>query len=135
MKYDDFLKQEQTSKPRRRPRHLEDELQIACVQWFDMQYHDISRYLHHSPNGGKRSKVEAAIFKAMGVRAGFPDLLLFYPGKFYHMMGIELKAGKGRQSEAQKEYQELFERIGAKYAVVRSLDEFIKIVKNYFADL
>jgi hypothetical protein len=30
----------------------------------------------HVPNGGRRSKAEAGAFKAMGVRAGVPDLLI-----------------------------------------------------------
>lgn len=33
----------------------------------------------HVPNGGGRSKAEAGIFKAMGVLAGFPDLLVIGP--------------------------------------------------------
>ena len=32
-------------------------------------------------------------------------------------------------------YQKEFESIGAKYVVVRSLDEFIKVVDNYLKDI
>lgn len=32
--------------------------------------------MYHVPNGGKRSKSEAARFRAMGVKAGVPDIFL-----------------------------------------------------------
>ena len=79
--------------------------------------------------------IEASKFKQMGVRAGFPDLILLIPNRFYPFCGIELKAKTGRQSENQKAYQKEFESIGAKYVVVRSLDEFIKVVDNYLKDI
>ena len=112
-------------------RHLEDQLQKSCIRFFDYQYPNLKNRLHHSPNGGKRNQVEAAKFKAMGVRAGFPDLILLHPNKFYPFMGIELKTEKGRQSEHQKEYQKIFEEIGAKYVIVRSLEEFMTEITNY----
>jgi hypothetical protein len=33
-------------------------------------------FYFHCPNGGKRSKAEGGIFKALGVRAGMPDLIV-----------------------------------------------------------
>lgn len=116
-------------------RHLEDQLQKTAVRWFDYQYPQLRNRLHHSPNGGKRNQTEAAKFKAMGVRPGFPDLILLHPNQFYPFIGIELKTEKGRQSEHQKEYQKIFEEIGAKYIVVRSLDQFIEEIKKYLADV
>ena len=43
----------------------------------------------HIPNGGRRSPIEAAIFKSLGVRAGSPDLLIIRAGQ---PMFLELKA-------------------------------------------
>jgi hypothetical protein len=116
-------------------RHLEDKLQKACVKWFDYAYPKYRLTLHHSPNGGKRNSIEAAKFKQMGVRAGFPDLILLIPNKFYPFCGVELKTKTGRQSENQKAYQKEFESIGAKYVVVRSLDEFIEVVTDYLKEM
>lgn len=116
-------------------RHLEDSLQKLCVRWFDLKYPKFSLFLHHSPNGGKRNAIEAAKFKQMGVRSGFPDLILIVPNRFYPFCGIELKTKTGRQSANQKAYQKEFESIGAKYVVVRSLDEFIKVVEGYLKDM
>ena len=46
-------------------------------------------------------------------------------------MGIELKTKTGRQSDHQKAYQKEFDSIGAKYVIVRSLEEFIAVVTDY----
>lgn len=112
-------------------RHLEDDLQISCVKWFGMQYPKLADLLHHSPNGGKRNVIEAARFKAMGVRAGFPDLILLHPSGEYHFLCIELKTKKGVQSKFQKHYQSLIESEGGKYVLCRSIENFILEIKNY----
>lgn len=112
-------------------RHIEDSLQKTCVQWFSLAYRPYYRLLHHSPNGGKRNAIEAAKFKAMGVRAGFPDLILCVARGKYHGLFIELKTAKGRQTENQKGFQKALEAQGYRYEVVRSLDEFRRIVTQY----
>lgn len=104
---------------------------MSCIQYFDLKYRKLSRLLHHSPNGWKRNAKEAARFKAMGVRAGFPDLMLLYPNKSYPFLAMELKSEKGKQSPYQKEYQSLIESVGGKYIIIRTLDEFIKAVTDY----
>lgn len=112
-------------------KHLEDNLQRSCIRWFDYRYPKLRLLLHHSPNGGRRDEREAARFKAMGVRAGFPDLILLVPNGEYPFLGIELKTAKGRQSEHQKEYEAEFGYIGAKYVVVRSSEEFVNTIESY----
>ena len=47
----------------------------------------------HTPNGGRRSPVEAAIFNGLGVRAGVADLILLHDGKAF---ALELKTERGR---------------------------------------
>ena len=89
-------------------RHLEDFLQKSIIKYWDLKYPKWKKRLVHAPNGGKRNAIEAAKFKQMGVRAGFPDLILLIPNKFYPFCGIELKVKTGRQSESQKEYQKEF---------------------------
>lgn len=116
---------------RNKPRHIEDNIQIACVRWFTLQYPEIAGLLHHSPNGGKRNAREAARFKQMGVRPGFPDLILLKPSGGFHFLCIELKTATGKQSEYQKEYQRLVESIGGKYVICRSFDDFRKEVISY----
>lgn len=77
-------------------------------------------FFFHSPNGGKRNAIEAKIFKGLGVRAGIPDVLIFYRAQIF---GLELKAGNGRVSPAQLATMNDMEVAGARVAVARSLDE------------
>lgn len=112
-------------------KHLEESLQIACNRWFCMQYPQYRIALHHSPNGGYRNAIEAARFKMMGTRAGFPDFILCLSNKDHNILFIELKTDKGRQTVLQKQYQEESQEWGAKYVVCRSLEEFIDEINNY----
>ena len=112
-------------------KHIEDNLQIACVRWFSLQYPRLSNYLHHSPNGGFRNLREAGRFKQMGVRAGFPDLILLYPSGKYHYLCIELKSEKGKQTESQKKWHKMIQETGNKYVVCRNLDQFMTEINNY----
>lgn len=116
-------------------RYLEDALQKSCVRWFEYQWATYSELFFHVPNGGKRNPVEAAKFKAMGVKSGVADLQLKVPNKFYPYLDIELKSAKGRLSDHQKQYRDAVERVGGKYAVVRSLEEFMDVVNNYLSDV
>lgn len=114
-------------------RHNEDSLQISCVRWFSMQYPQYAPLLHHSPNGGWRNIREAARFKAMGTKAGFPDLFLCVPNTEAHGLFVELKTPTGRQTTAQVAWQEASRKQGYDYAVCRSIDEFISCISDYFA--
>lgn len=112
-------------------KHIEDNLQIACVTWFTLQFPKIAQYLHHSPNGGFRNAREAAKFKQMGVRPGFPDLILLYPSKGYPYLCIEMKSEKGKQTQSQKNWQKLIEKTGNKYITCYSFDQFMNEINNY----
>lgn len=71
----------------------EDSHQVAVMAWAasNARQYPCLRWLFHVPNGGSRSKIEGARFKAMGVRAGVSDLLLLYPSRGYHGLCIEMK--------------------------------------------
>jgi len=62
--------------------------------------------LIHVPNGELRAKATAGRLKAMGVKAGFPDLLLPVKRGGYCGLAVELKSFKNgaRLSERQKEW-------------------------------
>ena len=142
--FEELLARANASPKRRPPAHPEEDLQKACCQWYDLQWGErringvkIGRLLHHSPNGGKRSKKEAARFKAMGTRAGFPDFWLGIPVNGCPYLCVELKTlnkGSGH-SENQRDYERLVTAMGARYVVVRTLQEFINAVNDYLAPL
>lgn len=116
-------------------RYEEEELQIACVRWFSLQYQKLALLLHHSPNGGLRTSFEAKRFKAMGTRAGFPDLVLLFPNAKYHALFVELKTKTGKQQPSQKQMQLALEQMGYRYEIVRSLDGFMNCIRRYFKSI
>lgn len=48
---------------------------------------------------------------------------------------IEIKYGRDRQSQAQKQYQEQIERAGGTYIIVRDFDSFIEWYNSYLESL
>jgi hypothetical protein len=112
-------------------RHLESKLQTSCVTWFRYQFPKFSKMLIAVPNGGYRNAIEAKIMKGEGVTPGASDLLLLISIKGFGCLGIEMKSDKGKQTLNQSEWQNDFEKNGNKYAVCKSLDEFIIIINDY----
>ena len=91
-------------------RHDEANFQVGVVRFLRMAGH----YVFAVPNGGSRNVIEAANLKAQGVMAGVSDLILLLPHKVYF---IELKNpnGKGRQSPAQREFEDNVRAYGQGY--------------------
>lgn len=112
-------------------KHIESHIQQACFSWFRLQFPDLAMLMFAVPNGGSRRRIEAKIMKAEGVTAGVADVLFLYPNSEYHGLCIEFKTEKGKQQESQKRFQKAVEAQGYKYAIVRSIEEFIELVKNY----
>ena len=82
----------------------EDTEQIKLMNWAKSM-EDVKPELHllfHIPNGGKRGKLEAERFKAMGVKAGVPDLMLPVPRGKYKGIFIEMKYGDNTVSVHQR---------------------------------
>ena len=112
-------------------RHEESKMQQACFKWFRLQFPDLALNIFAIGNGGYRRPHEARIMKAEGVTAGVADVQLVYANSQYHGLFIEFKTAKGRQQETQKHFQRAVEAQGYKYAIVRSIDDFIELIKDY----
>ena len=115
-------------------RHVESQIQQACVRWFALQYPQYRGLLAAIPNGGRRDAVTGMILKAEGVVPGVSDLILFIPRQGYHALMIEMKTEKGQQQPSQKRWQALVEAQGYKYVICRSVFKFIKIINEYLAE-
>lgn len=113
--------------------HEEENTQIQCVRWFNLAYPRLALLLHHSPNGGRRTIREAARFKAMGTRAGYPDIQLNFPNARFHGLFIEMKSKIGQQSQHQKRMQQALQWAGYDYQIARSFDDFRSIITKYLA--
>jgi hypothetical protein len=115
-------------------KHPEHELQKACVKWFRLQYPHYADLLFAIPNGGKRNAREAARLKAEGVTPGVPDLFLAVTIYSYSSgLWIEMKVGKNGLTENQRRLKNQLLFQGYRYAVCRSIEEFIETIENYLS--
>lgn len=75
---------------------VEDQEQMNLFEWAKIieNTHPEVRLLYHIPNEGKRAAYQGARLKAMGLKAGVPDLCLPVARGGYHALYIELKAPK-----------------------------------------
>lgn len=117
--------------PRRR--HAEDRLQVEVVRWARLmeKWHPALALLMHVPNGGRRSKAEAGRFKAMGVRAGVPDLFLPVPRGGWHGLWIELKSPTGTLRPSQRDMGEKLLAEGYAVRVCRDASTAIETLTGY----
>lgn len=84
----------------------EDSEQEALFEWAHTMagVYPCLEMMFHIPNGGRRDTVTGAALKRRGVKAGVPDICLPFPRGKYHGLYIELKVGKNRPSEAQRQW-------------------------------
>ena len=108
--------------------NLETKLQIAVVNYIRMAFPDVLCFA--VPNGGKRSVIEAAMLKKMGVLAGVSDLLLFWNGGYG---AIELKRPDktAYMSDSQVEFAETWRKLGGRFALCNSLDGVEATLKSW----
>jgi hypothetical protein len=111
----------------RRRQRPEQQLQRALVEHLRWRAApDV--FFFHVPNGGWRSRVEAAIFKVTGTRAGVPDLLIVRGGRLF---GLELKSDRGRLSAAQKATHEELRGAGAVVETVSNIDAALALLGEW----
>jgi hypothetical protein len=116
-------------------KHTESKIQSACVRWFRLQYPEFAKLLISVPNGVATTATQGRILKAEGMVAGASDLLLLLPNRNHPFLCIEFKTEKGRQSNAQKDWQTAVQFYAlARYAVVRSVEEFISLITDYLSN-
>ena len=89
---------------RKAVKHEEDALQAAVVKWFRYQYPEFAGNLWSCPNGGARNKITAALMKRTGQLAGVADLHLAIVRPTAPALFIELKVGKNKVSDAQRDF-------------------------------
>jgi len=107
----------------------EDILQAQIYKWYHNTYctklNNPRHVIFSVPNGGHRSKSEAARFKATGLVAGVSDLIIIQPSR---IIFIELKLPTGKQQKNQIDFEHKVKALNFEYYVVRSLEDFKKIV-------
>lgn len=116
----------------------EDDLQSACHLYMNHNYLHYHGLYFSVPNGGFRTKSEAARLKATGMTAGIPDYMLMvpegspctYPAGW--IVPIEFKYEKGDLNDAQKRIHPMWEKNGNKPHIIRSAAEFLDLVDTIY---
>jgi hypothetical protein len=99
----------------------EAHLQSHCYQWAHNTFPQTRGLLFAVPNGGTRNKIEASQLKATGVVPGVADMLFLWHYKTY---AFEFKSGAGKQSPAQKEWEQKVKDHIAYYFLLNDADAF-----------
>ena len=87
--------------------------------------------LFHIPNGGSRNKIEAAKLKAQGVKAGVPDLFLPAARGGYHGLFIEMKYGKNKPTDKQREWMAALNEQGYMAVVCYGFEDARNAIEKY----
>lgn len=110
--------------------------QEAIFRWAELnknKYPELA-LLHHIPNGGSRNKIEAANLKRQGVKAGVPDICLPVPRGEYHGLYIELKHGKNKLSDLQREWLARLNKEGYLALCVYGWEDAVRIIEKYLKE-
>lgn len=138
---------------KKRKSRIEEQHQVAFVDWFRSQYPRYCRLLTLGSFGENVGEKRMNRLKQMGLTPGYPDLFLALPKKiehhkfrrvaslgmqefieveFYGGLYIEMKTKTGRVSECQNEIHELLRKYHYKVDVCRNWDEAKESILNYF---
>ena len=101
------------------------------MRWFRGRYAEIEPLFFAVSNGGIRNAWTAKIMKDEGVRAGVSDLILLIPKHGYAGLLIEAKKPDGKQSESQKEFEQLATKFKYLYVIVRNQEDFERLMMWY----
>ena len=112
----------------------EDRLQIAVTQLLDYMQHSLKFIWFHVANeGGIKLPIQVCRKrKAMGVKAGVPDIILIKPGG--QVIQIELKTAKGQLNSNQRAWRNRSRELEIPYYICRSIDEVKAIVEKECQD-
>lgn len=109
---------------------FEHQLQVAIINY--CKFNRIPVFA--IPNGGHRFYSVAVKLKKEGVMPGVADLFIYKPNKNYSGLFVEVKFGKNKQSEHQKEFEKKVLNFGYQYKLVYCLEDFINIWDEYRTD-
>jgi len=111
----------------------ENGAQEALFSWCDIQRHKYPelKLLYHVPNGGKRDARTAQALKRQGVKAGVPDLCLPVARGGWHGLYIELKVGKNKPTEHQREWLKSLRHQDYATAVCYGWEEAAETLASY----
>ena len=112
----------------------EHDEQAQFVSMVDTVFPAVSALLFAIPNGANKSPIARLRFRAEGLRAGVPDMMLAVPAGGYHGLFIEMKRRKGGTvSPEQKEYIERLRAQGYRAEVCKGCDAALEVLREYLS--
>lgn len=93
---------------------------------------------YHGPNEGKRNPRTGAALKAAGMKAGFPDVVVFdlvEPNDGYveySGLAIELKVGRNKPTASQIDWHNDLRDRGWRVEVCYTLDEVLDVLRECY---
>lgn len=109
----------------------ENRIQAEIVEWFRnnycLKFHK-PRYVIYSVPNERKNKRELAGLIATGLMGGVSDLVVLLQNRSLY---VEVKDGNNTQQPNQKDFEKQVTDLGFKYYLVRSLDDFKKIIEKY----
>lgn len=103
---------------------IQQEIFVWANNNFCLKHHNPKCIFYSIPNDSS-SKEETMRKLATGMKPGASDFVFVIPNKSIY---FEVKTPTGIQSENQKEFENDIKALGFEYHLVRSLDEFKKII-------
>ncbi|MFA7243190.1 MAG: VRR-NUC domain-containing protein [Sulfuricellaceae bacterium] len=104
----------------------EHEIHLAVVEWLGVA---CPKLLWWTVDQTALNGRHGATLKRKGVKPGVPDLTFILAGG--RAAFIELKAGKGKQTDTQITFEQQAREAGALYAVCRSVDEVEGVLRGW----
>lgn len=112
-------------------KYEEFEIQESFMTWVKVQYPKFTRFVFHIPNGGKMSVLQGYRLKKRGVRRGVADILFMWKKQDFGGLWLEFKTSKGKQNEAQKDFEQDCHTAQYDYQLVRSLKDAVNAFVRY----
>ena len=110
-------------------KRLEHSLQMAVAHMLQVVLDPVLTWWTSIDHGvGRLGVVEASQRKRRGVKPGIPDIIIMWDCGM--LIGLELKAGRGRASDAQTEIAETWSRLGFGVWYARSLEEVQSVLER-----
>ncbi len=101
----------------------------CCYIWHHNSYPEKRGLFFKIKNEGT-NRITGARDKATGVIPGVADTCLIHEGKAYF---FEFKTPSGTQSPVQKSWEKTIKGAGAEYYLIRSLEQFQKLITDIHA--
>lgn len=103
----------------------EDQLQASVARFLDRVLPSASWWTAtangaHLAGDARSRAMQANRMKATGIKKGTPDILILHDGR---LLSIELKAAKGKLSDAQADVADAITNAGGGYTVSRSIED------------